>query len=164
MFMKYLEGWRNKAWLELLRRFLEPHTPVATTSSSKRKTGHWEAIRDILSSRAHCRNCDSGIGNPVLETTAIVMTAQTLDIVQLSPPLQIPFNTSPSSHNPHTQRILDHDISTTLFTSRKQPQTTGMWAVPQQLLNVALNAYNYQNLMFIQNPNCKSFRNLTFNF
>lgn len=39
MFMKYLEGWRNKAWPELLRRFLEHHSPVATTSSSKRKAG-----------------------------------------------------------------------------------------------------------------------------
>ena len=74
MFMKYLEGWRNKAWPELLRRFLEHHSLVAITSSSKRKTGHWEAIRDILSSGAHCRNCDSAIRNLVLETTAIVMT------------------------------------------------------------------------------------------
>ena len=75
MFMKYLEGWRNKAWPELLRRFLEHHSPVATTSSSKRKAGHWDAIKGILSSRVHCHNCDSGIRNLVVETTAIVMTA-----------------------------------------------------------------------------------------
>ena len=75
MFMKSLEGWRSKAWTEPLRRFLEHRNPVATTSSSKRKAGHKEATREILSSRAHCHSYDSGIRKLILETTAIVTTA-----------------------------------------------------------------------------------------